>query len=77
LGRIDDEVVRRQEELLGALGLPLTGPPLDHDRLLAAMQRDKKVEHGRLRFVLPTRIGHVELVSTIDPQSVREALGEA
>jgi 3-dehydroquinate synthase len=43
------------------------------NELLAAMQRDKKVEHGRLRFVLPTRIGHVEVVGGIAADSVRHA----
>ncbi len=26
------------------------------------MQHDKKVEHGKLRFILPKRLGQVELV---------------
>ena len=30
------------------------------------MMHDKKVEHGKLRFVLPARMGHVELVGDID-----------
>jgi 3-dehydroquinate synthase len=38
------------------------------------MAHDKKVEHGRLRFVLPTRMGHVELVGEVDPADVRAAL---
>jgi len=32
------------------------------------------VEHGRLRFVLPDRLGHVELVGDVDPEDVRAAL---
>jgi 3-dehydroquinate synthase len=42
--------------------------------LLAIMARDKKTLDGRLRFVLPSRIGHVELVDGIDPALVRRAL---
>jgi 3-dehydroquinate synthase len=38
------------------------------------MQRDKKALHGRLRFVLPTRIGHVELVSDVPEADVRAVL---
>jgi 3-dehydroquinate synthase len=60
--------------LLAALKLPVDVPALDHDSLLAAMQRDKKVEHGRLRFVLPTKLGHVELVGDIDPAEVQASL---
>jgi 3-dehydroquinate synthase len=74
LGRIDATLGQRQHALLTALKLPVDVPPLDHDALLAAMQRDKKVEHGRLRFVLPTELGHVELVGDIDPAEVSAAL---
>ena len=38
------------------------------------MMHDKKVEHGKLRFVLPTRLGHVELVGDVDAKDVRGAL---
>jgi len=75
MGRIASDIVDRQQRLLVGLGLPVKGPPLDAENLLAAMQRDKKVEHGRLRFVLPDRIGHVELVSGVEPLDVRAALG--
>ena len=74
LGRIDAELTQRQVRLLRELGLPVTVPDLPHEELLAAMQRDKKVEHGRLRFVLPSRMGHVELVGGVDAALARRAL---
>jgi len=74
LGRIDRGVTERQRSLLASLGLPTAVQGLDHNQLLASMQNDKKAEHGRLRFVLPTRLGHVELVSGIDLLAVRQAL---
>src|SRR5262249_17362779 len=61
LGRIDQAVVQRQETLLGALHLLIPTPAVDGQELLRAMHRDKKVAAGRLRFVLPDRIGHVDL----------------
>ena len=76
LGRIPTEMTQRQRELLERLKLPVKVPALSHDALVAAMQRDKKVEHGRLRFVLPTRMGHVELVAGIEEPLVREVLAE-
>ncbi|REK18181.1 MAG: 3-dehydroquinate synthase [Planctomycetota bacterium] len=76
LGRVDAELTERQQKLLTALKLPVDFPALDHEALLAAMARDKKVEHGRLRFVLPSRMGHVELVGDIDQQDVRAVLGD-
>jgi 3-dehydroquinate synthase len=74
LGRVDEAFTKRQKKLLSALHLPLEMPPVDEDQLLDAMARDKKVEHGRLRFVLPTAMGHVELVGDIEEQHVRAAL---
>jgi 3-dehydroquinate synthase len=40
------------------------------------MARDKKTTAGKLRFVLPTRMGHVELVDGVDEQAVLAALEE-
>ncbi len=74
LGRIDQDLVARQHQLLAALGLPTTLPDLDRTALIQAMGHDKKVEHGKLRFVLPTRMGHVELVGDIAESDVRNAL---
>ncbi len=74
LGRVDATFVARQRALLLALGLPVVVPALDRDALIEPMAHDKKVEHGKLRFVLPTRLGHVELVSDVDIAHVRAAL---
>jgi 3-dehydroquinate synthase len=40
------------------------------------MGHDKKVNQGRLRFVLPTQLGHVELVGDVDPAAVEAALDD-
>jgi len=74
LGRIGPDITRRQASLLSRFGLPTKSPELDKEQLLSAMQSDKKAENGRLRFVLPTEIGHVEVVSGVDGQLVRRAL---
>lgn len=77
LGMVDGEFTDRQLNLLRALGLPTAIPELPHDEMLAAMSRDKKVEFGRLRFVLPTRLGHVELVGDVQASHVTAVLDEA
>ena len=74
LGRVDDGFTARQQQLLAALGLPVETPRLDHDEIATAMMHDKKVQHGKLRFVLPDRMGHVELVGHVDPAEVLAAL---
>ena len=73
LGRVDKQFVQRQRNLLETLQLPVSAPPLDPDKILAAMMHDKKVQHGKLRFVLPSRLGSVELVDDVDANSIRAA----
>ena len=48
----------RIEALVAAAGLPTAPPRLDVARWLDLMGRDKKVDRGRLRFVLLERLGH-------------------
>lgn len=77
LGRIGSDLVARQDRLLTALGLP-TSPvvagSLQPADLVARMMRDKKTLGGRLRFVLPDRLGHVELVDGVSRDAVLAAL---
>ena len=74
MGRIPADVTQRQRELLRGLGLPTQVPSLSDESLWRAMSHDKKVEHGQLRFVLPDRLGHVELVSGVDAEPVKQVL---
>lgn len=74
LGRVDARFTQRQRKLLEALGLPMEVPGLDRQQILDIMMHDKKVQHGRLRFVLPSRLGHVELVGDVETSDVRAAL---
>ena len=76
LEKIDPSMTARQVALLEALQLPVRLPDLENDALIDAMQSDKKVEHGKLRFVLPTRIGHVELVPDLPTEEVEQALND-
>lgn len=74
LGMIDDSSRRRVVELVRRAGLPTRGLTLDADRLLASMLGDKKVRGGKVRFVLPTRIGAVTVRDDVPDSIVREAL---
>jgi 3-dehydroquinate synthase len=75
LGMIDSELSRRQFALLEAFQLPTAPRPgWDTEALIAVMRRDKKAAAGKLRFILPTRIGEVKLVGDVDESLVREVL---
>ena len=75
LKMIPAAVTNRQKKLLERFGLPTApDPSWPLDALMTAMQRDKKSVAGRLRFVLPTGIGHVELVDNVSLQDVTAIL---
>jgi 3-dehydroquinate synthase len=61
--------------LLEKTGLP-TRLPASYlqDRIIERTRVDKKAVSGQVRYVLPTRIGHVEVVKTVSEDSVRWAL---
>ena len=75
LGRIDSATTDRQGRLLEQLGLPVA-PPAEHDtdEILGRMRLDKKTTGGQLRFVLPSRMGQVELVDDVPEELVRELI---
>ena len=67
LGRVTEDETQRQQNLLEQLHLPIALPDdLEREPMVEAMKRDKKTEHGKIRFILPTKIGHVELVDNVD-----------
>lgn len=79
LGRVDASMTARQERLLSALKIPTrlpAGCKLNPDEVIDRMRLDKKAVGGQLRFVLPTRMGHVEVVSDVPESEVRQTLEE-
>jgi len=74
MGRVDNQFASRQQALLEALGLPIATPNHDGNDLVALMRHDKKVDEGKLRFVLPDRMGHVELVKDVRTDDVLASL---
>lgn len=67
--------VDRQQALIEKAGLPTQLPPsLDLTAIVATLQTDKKVEAGRVRFVLPTRIGQVVVTDQVPAAVVHRVL---
>lgn len=74
LGRSSEETLARLTALLRAAGLPICLPRIDTDRLLHIMTVDKKTQSGRLRVVLPERIGRVGLPEPVDANLLNDCL---
>src|SRR3954467_5263638 len=63
-------------DLLAERGLPVTvDPGLDHEAVLAAVQRDKKRRGGRVGFVLVEAPGEVRTGAPVAESDIRSALG--
>jgi 3-dehydroquinate synthase len=76
LGRVDAALTARIRSLLEAFGLSVDAPNFDPQQIFDSMMHDKKVQYGQLSFVLPSRIGRVELVHNIAKEDILAAMEE-
>src|SRR5207247_740554 len=65
-GLIGPDVTSRQERLLDAFDLPTLSKSWPAHELLRVMHSDKKALAGKLRFILPRRVGEVALFDVSD-----------
>ena len=74
LGMIGDANRARIVQVIARAGLPTAGLELDPAEVVDAMWFDKKVASGKLRFVLPDRIGNVVIRDDVPVDVVRESV---
>jgi 3-dehydroquinate synthase len=74
LGRWSSRDVDRQRDLLIQCRLPVDFSGPTADELIELMQTDKKVEYGKLKLVLPTRMGQVESVADVQGADIKRAI---
>ncbi len=75
MGLVDDQCVSRTVKLLQRAGLPVRGPRLGVDRYLELMGHDKKVEGGKIRFVLLKKIGEAFVSAAVPGEALAAVLG--
>ena len=73
MGWLSAAQVARIQALIAAARLPETAPNLGHEKYLDLMGLDKKVEDGKLRFVLLKAIGEA-VISEVPPAPLRATL---
>ena len=74
LGWLDAGEAARIERLLKRAGLPVFSPSLGEARYLDLMAHDKKVEAGKLRFVLPRKIGEAVVTGEVAASDAAAAI---
>jgi 3-dehydroquinate synthase len=67
--------VQRQNALIQKAGLPTQLPTgLDIEAIVETLQTDKKVQAGKVRFVLPTKIGAATVTDLVSADIIRKVL---
>lgn len=74
MGMLDGDSVQRLIELVRRTGLPVRCDGLDASATLETMKLDKKSVGGRLRFILPERIGTVVIRDDVPNDYIRSVL---
>ncbi len=77
LGWLSEDDVVRVARLLQAFGLPVKAPEIDVDVALALMGHDKKVQAGRLRFVLLKKLGEGVVTADVPAEALHQVLSSA
>ena len=74
LGWLSEADVARTRALFQHAGLPVSAPDLGVERYMDAMGLDKKVEGGRIRFVLLKAIGKALVTDTVATDKLAQTL---
>jgi len=74
LGWIGSADLARVEQLLVRAGLPVFGPAMGAESYLDLMQHDKKVQNGKMRFVLLKQIGKAIVSDTASQTEITQAI---
>ena len=74
MGWISEQDVTRIRTLFQRANLPVVAPDLGVASYLEYMGHDKKVEGGKLRFVLLKQVGQAELVSNVPSALLQQTL---
>lgn len=73
-GLIGADLTERQSQLLQKFGLPIAPAGWAAEGLIATMRSDKKAVAGKMRFILPRKLGEVALFDDVPEEAVRQVL---
>ncbi|WP_320676751.1 3-dehydroquinate synthase [Prochlorococcus sp. MIT 1300] len=64
----------RQAKLIKKVGLPFNWPNLNPQEVIETLRTDKKVQNGKIRLIMPKKIGEVEIVEEINYEQLLKCL---
>jgi len=76
LGIFESNELVRLKGLIERAGLPTEMPTLESERLIQAVEHDKKIVGGKVRFVLPKTIGEVFITDDVSLSLVKKVMAE-
>ncbi len=74
MGYVNENIPILHREVLNKYHLPTHWQGIPIDEVMESMKRDKKTKAGKLRFILPRRIGEVSIVTDVSEELIRQAL---
>ncbi|MEK7766409.1 MAG: 3-dehydroquinate synthase, partial [bacterium] len=78
LRMLDAKDLERMRRLIVAAGLPdRFDRSIPSEAIFEHLQWDKKVQDGRMRFILPQNIGRVVVRESVKPELIRRVLEES
>ena len=73
-GYITVEEFAKMQKDLRAFGLPVRVGGLSPEEVLSATKSDKKMEHGRIKFILMDRMGHAVIDTSVTDEELLDAI---
>jgi len=76
IGSWSKDDAMRQRLLLQKAGLPTKWPKIEIEDVCKCLLGDKKVKHGKVVFIIPKKIGEVEIRDDINDEVVKQCLSK-
>lgn len=74
MGNITEEEYKKYKELIEWFGYPGLPSEIDRDEIVDITKLDKKMEHGKVKFIILNQIGEAAVVKTVTDQMMKDGM---
>jgi 3-dehydroquinate synthase len=75
-GSVTESELARVEALIASYNLPVSAPEtMTSEQFIGHMRKDKKNQQGKIRFIVPTKLGQCALVDDVSDEAVSQLIG--